>query len=583
MDKEQLEKLLEEYDDGNLIDLANQVKSLVAQDSGDKPETDDELHQWIKDNLGVDIPRVNACPDHCAPFDPIADLFFDRVQAALLMANRGGGKSFSAALWNFLNCRFIEGVECLSVGAIEIQAKRVYGSVKQFNGQAAQEYVLSSLISETTYTTGAKYEIITGSKSSVNGPHPQKVHRDEIELMDKEVYQESLQMERSKKFADGRVIKAQTFLTSTRKTSDGLMQSILDDCKLAEDEGREPPFKVYVYCIKDVVERQENCRVANPDLPEFQKCKCNVVKSGEWAEGKPRLLEHVCGGAFAKADGFIPLEDLINSFTKSSKAMWEAQQECKRPYIEDISIPEFSRERHGIRNYMPDPANGPIYTATDFGGTSPHAVEWLQYLDFEVETENHAGEPIRIPEGSYVVFDEIYEAEIGNIKLADLIIANEDEWREVFPSFRIEARFADPQAKAARLDFKARGLPCVWPAVTRDREEHKKRLHDAVIDDLFFVDLDRCEMFVEEIEVWNINVAKKKFDHAVDATIYGVSNIHVLQQVGMRRRKAVPSYRKGTRTVHTNPFDDTIPKARPNQKPGQLPASEKWREQMGAF
>src|SRR5690606_28806282 len=111
------------------------------------------------------------------------------------------------------------GSECLSIGAIEIQAKRVYSHVKQFQIKAAKDDIASSTISETLYKSGSKYSIVTGSLSSVNGPHDQKVHRDEIDLMDANVYFESLQIERAK-VIDGKEISSQSLLTSTRKTSD---------------------------------------------------------------------------------------------------------------------------------------------------------------------------------------------------------------------------------------------------------------------------------------------------------------------------------------------------------------------------
>src|SRR5438876_3082959 len=118
---------LESLDQEELRELLLSLDALSRQGkNADKPLTEDELHEWIFRNTGLWIPRIAVCPDHDAPFDFVADLFFDRVQSAIVVANRGGGKTQDAALWQFLNMRFIPEVACISVGAQEIQAKRAY-------------------------------------------------------------------------------------------------------------------------------------------------------------------------------------------------------------------------------------------------------------------------------------------------------------------------------------------------------------------------------------------------------------------------------------------------------------------------
>lgn len=579
---ELVDELADDTNVEELRDILLGLDALADKDNLDDIITsDDELHQYIKDKLGIKIPRVAVCPHHNAPFELISDLFFNRVAAAILVAGRGGGKTMTAAAWQFLNMRFIPEVECASVGAVDIQAKRAYQHFKTFQRKAGSDYVISSLLSETIWSKEQKYEVLTGSINSVNGPHPQKVHRDEVELMDPKVFQESLQMEKSKRTSEGTIIPRQTLITSTRKRSDGIMQELLDECKMAIKEGRKPPYKVYTFCIKEVVETQPSCRMAYPDLPEDDKCDCNLVKKGEWQEGVDRTLDTVCNGAFAKSDGFVPLTDLQTTFLTSSKAMWDAQQECKRPYAEDISIEAWSQERHGIyKGFEPDPDNGPIYQSIDFGGTNPHAVEWGQILDYEVEVTGYDGMPKRIPQGSLVLFAEIYIAEIGNWQLADLIVAQEDAIRARWPKFKIAGRFADPQAKAARLDFRHHNPPlaCSWPTVTRDREEHFKRLNQRVKDGLFYVVLDDCPMFVEEIEAWNIK--NKEFDHAMDSGLYMASNVWVAEKKRKESSEELPTSKQRDNRNSPRQFDDTVPGAKRSplhSVRNQLPDSEKWR------
>lgn len=852
---EDLKKQLEGLDEDEILAMAKNLEKLSEgpAETNRRPENDDELHQWIIDAVGINIPRVAASDNTNAPFEWMADLFFGRVNSALVLGSRGSGKSFCAALLNFALCYWYPDIECMSVGAIEIQAKRVYDHVKSFQNKAKENLgenkVEDSLMSVTRYNNGAKYEIVTSSRSAVNGPHcsppeepiltskgykridqidPQKdqlasytttnnkltwgkisgngnygelidfnfevtsrpyagqlinfkvkekqarvtpnhimrvklsktlydkqlvylmrngnwwkigitkgnritrrvseegaddiwilevydnlidaveseqilqakygitgccfnpisnnfrinnpsnihaaledqatdrayklltdynmfadlplfsqkkgtegagrkfiyncrfdtaagnivplanyvllpvvtekflnkeagmeqpvfyspkitteyyegevysldilphhyyvsggivvhnsqiVHRDEIELMDLEVYKESLNIEKSKKLADGTFIPTRTLLTSTRKTSSGLMQDLINQCKKAEEDGVEPPFKIYNTNIFDVTEKQNNCRVAYPDLPESEKCACNGIVSGEWSEGVSRTFEDVCGGVLAKADGFTPIEDAQNIFLKSPQALWEAQQENKRPYVEDVSIPEFSVERHGIKNYQPNPLFGRIYQGIDFGGVHPFGISYIQVLDVEIEAENNNGVKTRIPEGTKILFDELYKSDIGNEDASEMIKQKEEEYRNVFPEFEVFARFGDRAAFAARKDFSKWGLPCSWPAVTRDRAEHLQRLRTLIQHDEFMVATDNCPVFCEQISVWNLN-GKKKFDDMVDSVLYNYSNIYALEEKGIKNNNALPSANKAAYNARQgNPFYDRI-------------------------
>ena len=65
------------------------------------PSTDDELYEFISLAFAIDadtplkIPRVAVLPGHKAPFDFIADLFFERVKNVLGFASRTAGKALA--------------------------------------------------------------------------------------------------------------------------------------------------------------------------------------------------------------------------------------------------------------------------------------------------------------------------------------------------------------------------------------------------------------------------------------------------------------------------------------------------------
>jgi hypothetical protein len=320
-----------------------------------------------------------------------------------------------------------------------------------------------------------------------------------------------------------------------------MMQQLFDDVNDAKSKGMEPPFHPFTWCVFETAKKQPDCRVANPDLPEGKKCNCDKVMKGYWDDGTPRTFDTVCKGRLARSDGWVPRHDLHNTFRLDSQEIWEAQQECVRPSTEGLVIPSFSREIHGVRRWDPDPDNGPIYMSVDFGHTNPHAVNWYQQLRYDVETTGFHGLPKRIPEGSFVCFDEIYITNIGNNKLAEMVKDRERYWKGKYKSFNVRRRFADPQAAAARKDWSADyGLFTSFVA-TRDVREHIKKVKELFEDRLIYTDVERCPMWCEEIEVWHYPKKRANmiddpelpvddFNHCMSDFRYMVANVHQLKR-----------------------------------------------------
>jgi len=80
-----------------------EAQKAVAQQKIKAPTNDDELHALILELTGYNIPRVAVCHDHCAPFDPISDAYFNRENAILVMASRESGKTLTVAVLHFIN------------------------------------------------------------------------------------------------------------------------------------------------------------------------------------------------------------------------------------------------------------------------------------------------------------------------------------------------------------------------------------------------------------------------------------------------------------------------------------------------
>lgn len=521
-------------DRSELISLASNVSTLERKIGADGPRTPEELHSWILKNFGIDIPQNSVCDDHDAPFDFIKACFFGETNGAVVVANRSGSKTHSVAILHVLFGKFKAGIELCTIGAIEIQAKRAYDHVKKLLQTLDDDSIASSTITETTWKNGSKLEVLPGTMAAVNGPHPQVNHFDEVDLADPKVFDESRNMSNSKKI-NGKLLKALDIITSTRKKGNGLMQSIVDEIQSAIKDNLTPPYDLFVWCIFETAEKMDNCRQAYPDLPDCDKCSCNTVVKGKWDDGSPRTLESVCKGRFARSEGWIIHDDVVKTFTKVSRDVWEAQQECLKPSKQGLVLDTFDIGKHCIVDYVPSEYDGSFFVGVDFGGSVPHAVIFCQYLTKDVKAKRRDNSIFTIPAGSFVFFDEIYKANIGTAQLATLIRDRETSWRnKIGLGFSVE-RFADPAGKSARLDLLQAGLKTNWRG-GRDVVEQIGLLKSLVDDDRLFVCSDTCPNWVDEADSWhypekhkhhvdNPEKPVKDFDHLMDAGRYIIANV----------------------------------------------------------
>ena len=587
--------LLGSMSEEELQELFEANQQLEQQIATQGPQNRDELHSWVKHELGVDIPRHTVCEGHCAPFDFLADLYFEDVEAAIGVANRGGSKTFIVAVLHWLNSKFKAGVESCTFGAVENQSYRAYSHLKVWaydeDGERKPE-VVSSMMRETIFANGSMVNILGSTPEQVNGPHPQKAHADEIELMRDDTWQESRNMTVGKTLKDGRVIKAQDISTSTRKGPNGRVQNLINEIEQAVREGYKPPRTLYIWCQKETASENPACQMVSAEqresrLKELDRdpcevCDCDKIRKGQDEDGNPRLLKDVCGGDFFRSRGWQPFSDVIKQFTENDPETYEAQVLCQKPEMKWHYLPTFTEEHHGLRDFMPDPANGPIFTSVDWGGSNPHAINWYQLLKFDIDVPGYNGDPVRVREGTLVCFDEIYIAEIGNERLGEMVKAKEASWKEIYPNFRVWERYSDPQGKAARLDWKAMGLKTTWHT-TREKEEQFKAIREMMTDDLFRVDVTRCKMWIAEAKAWRKNPntddeLDENFNHAMSAFRYMVINLKKIRKKALNMGGPTPSAKSIPRKAM---IIDTRKAKGPVGFSGRTDEYAKWRQRLG--
>jgi hypothetical protein len=515
--REALTSIFQGMDEEELVATAEEFEAMERELAAKGPQNPDELWDWIAENLGIELTRHKVCEDHVAPFDVLCDAFFEErftwphpqlgvreyggIGSMLVMANRGGSKTFLVALLHFLNSTFKPGSEGVTFGATEEQSKRCYNHLKPWvtvirvdpktgkKKRVERDGIEYSQRSETVWEgvddahgvpRSSKVEVLSGTPEAVNGPHPNVSHADEADLMRDDTFDESRNMAIAGMDAWGRKIMPRNIVTSTRKSKHGRMQQLIDEIKKAEAQNFIPSFTLCAWCIWETAAQVPNCRNApeNRGRPENELCECNRIPKGLWDDGTTRRLDQVCaiknekdeviGGKLYLSRGWQPVEQIQELFRQNARPVWDAQQECREPETENNYIQGWRPERSVIQMYDPDPSLGPIFSSVDWGAGNPNAFHWYQYLYYEIEVMSYDWRWRTIPAGSLICFDEIYEADIGAGKLADKVVQREAEWRDIYPDFRVNSRFYDPAGRQSKLDFEDRGPRLSWWGATRD-------------------------------------------------------------------------------------------------------------------
>ena len=364
--------MLEENSEKLAVNQTNRDILLGIIDRRDK----DGLHAWIERWLKINIPRNVIVPGHKAPFDFVADYLFGDISFAVVMANRSGGKTFIFGILTSILAYLYDNTEIATVGAIQQQALKSYQYFQTFSSLFPLAYNVNNFtMRESKLKNGSTNQVLAGTMSGVNSPHPQLAFFDEIDLMAWQVLQQGLSMPQTKKG-----IKARTVLTSTRKFAGGVMQRMLNE---ASYKG----YQVYSWNIWEVV---EPLPVDNPEL----MARIKKVFGAELPD------------SIDQADGYYDWEDLIVKRMTLDDEVWQTEWLCSRPGLRGVVYGSSYSDDDNL--IMPDegeelwkpPAKGYIYLAEDFGHSEGHPNVIL---------------PVWIPTtfDRLVVFDELYVDDRG--------------------------------------------------------------------------------------------------------------------------------------------------------------------------
>ena len=327
------------------IEKAGMLYSSLRQS---RPRTKEDLKNYVKVFLGINIPHKKICPEHSSPMDYLwhsfsAD-FADEPQPnadAVVWANRAGGKTELAAIATLLDCVFKPNCQVRILGGSGEQAGRMYEYLNHFLHNGFEVFLAGAVRkSKCSFANGSSVEVLTQSATSVRGHHVQKLRCDEVELFDREVFEAAKFITHS---TDGLVAAMESISTMHRPY--GLMQKIVSSAGQFDT-------KVFKWCIWEVIEKctDRNC----------SQCR----------------LWNDCQGKAKQAAGYLKIDDCETQMRRASRVGWEAEMLCKRPSTQNVVFDEFEPTIH-IKTVDYD-ASLPLYRTLDFGFVNPFVCLWIQ-------------------------------------------------------------------------------------------------------------------------------------------------------------------------------------------------------------
>lgn len=331
------------------------------------PKNEDELHAWIRETLGLTVPRAARVPGHTAPFEYLVHAFFEgRVRPLIsavtgkpildcvVWANRGGGKTFLGAVATVLDLVFKPGVEVRILGGSLEQSKRMHAHLRALFSLEPLEPLVAGRITETklSLTNGSRVELLAQSQASVRGTRPQKLRCDELDLFDPDVWEAAQLTTRSAPTALGTIEGL-----STMHRPFGLMRAISSNAEIGPEPG-EPERqavqgvtrRLFKWGIADVLDRSD---------PDFSCLNDETGACVIWPD---------CPCHTSTPDepgGHITLDDAVRLKERVDPTTWNAEMLCLRPRRSDCVYETFDEQTHVIDS-EPE-ANAEWVCGMDFG------------------------------------------------------------------------------------------------------------------------------------------------------------------------------------------------------------------------
>ena len=462
------------------------------------PRTEDELHAWLKQRLGLEFPRLAVLAGHNAPFEYLSHSFFEdrSPRDALVWANRGGGKTFLGAVATALDMAFKPGIEIrILAGSLE-QSSRMHEHIRALFRREPLAPMVEGKMTEKRLrlVNGSRVELLAASQASVRGTRVQKLRCDEVDLFDPRIWEAAQLVTRSKVCGDVRV-RGSIDCLSTMHVPFGMMSRLVK-------EAQRGHRRLFTWGVVDVLEKCDDSHQCEPE--PGPACP---------------LLPECSGSAKVRPEpGHITIDDAVSMKRRVSLNVWNAEMLSLEPKRSDCVYPGFDRRRHVVNEHDPAAPGLVVIAGMDFGFRAPTVVLWAS-VD---------------PAGAVTVFAERSAKEVVLARHAQAIIDSpwpKPEWVGVDPAGRqrsgqtgqsdIQVLTSEGILVRSRPSRIAEGISMV-----------SARLRPASGEPTLFIHA-RCTALIESLEQYHyppdrptsMEPVKDGPDHAADALRYMILNL----------------------------------------------------------
>lgn len=410
--------------------------------------------------------------DHCSQLSFVSDVLTGKANDFIVWANRAGSKSYIAGMITWIRCTFFKKYETTILGGSLEQSEKSYRAINNFwdYTELGAEYLTNEpMMKLTRWKSGSIASILAASSKSVRGPHPQALLMDEIDEMDKDIYNAALSMPQSKYG-----YKASIGKLSTNHKSSGVMD-------IALERAREFDTKIYKWCIWECLEA---CKDYN----------CSTCKLSTYCPGK-----HM-----KKADGYYLVEDFIQKLHELSDVTLQTEWLCNKVGAEDLIYgAQYDEQAHCALDLPGFDPKKYVVLSVDWGGTNPFSIGvWQKFTNI-----------------GWVRVDEVYMSNTHN----GLVIkeCKKRPWWK-----KIREGVCDPSSSGNRREWDEHGIS-LYKAdndVDGGIEATRSALAPVIGNPKFYVNR-RCKAWRREVLSYSTNKAGqpvKENDHAMDDTRYFV-------------------------------------------------------------
>lgn len=219
-----------------------------------RPPTDpDELWWLVNAMWDVQLPRQRICDHHTAPFDAFSEAFFGNLANWVLWyGSRGTGKSYMLAILALTKSAVLD-VNVTLLGGSMAQSQNVHEHVSDLlrRPNAPLFAIEKAIKTEIVFTGGNWIRPLPASQKTVRGPHPHMTCLDEIDEMEKSIYDAAQGQALEKPNAKGFVVPEMTVASSTWQNPIGTFSKV-------KAEAEEKGLPVRTWCFREVLKTKKN-------------------------------------------------------------------------------------------------------------------------------------------------------------------------------------------------------------------------------------------------------------------------------------------------------------------------------------